>query len=75
MDGAYQLETLTINDFKRCHKLIQQYKALDLGLADTSVMSIAERLNIYRILTVDERDFRAIKPKTKPFTLLPADGF
>ncbi len=75
MDGAYQLETLTINDFKRCHKLIQQYKALDLGLADTSVMSVAERLNIYRILTVDERDFRAIKPKNKPFTLLPADGF
>ncbi len=63
--GAYTLESLTMNDFLRCRELIAQYRNLDLGLADTSVMAIAEKLNIYRILTVDERDFRAVRPKKK----------
>lgn len=73
--GAYTLESLTMNDFLRCRELIAQYRNLDLGLADTSVMAIAERLNIYRILTVDERDFRAVRPKKrKSFIVLPADA-
>jgi len=53
--------------------LIEQYRDLKLGLADTAVMSLAEELNIYRILTIDERDFRAVKLK-KPLVLLPADS-
>jgi len=73
MDGSYQLEPLLADDFRRCYDLINQYQGLDLGLADTAVMVIAERLDIYRVLTVDERDFRAVKPKKKPFVLLPAD--
>jgi len=63
--GAYTLESLTMNDFLRCRELTAQYRNPDLGLADTSVMAIAERLNIYRILTVDERDFRAVRPKKR----------
>lgn len=33
----------------------------------------AERLDIDTLLTLDERDFRAVKPRTGPFRLLPAD--
>lgn len=72
--GAYTLENPTIEDLKRCQELISQYRGLDLGLADTAVMALAERLKHYRILTVDERDFRAVKPKQqKAFIILPAD--
>ncbi len=74
LNAAYSLEPLSTNDFLRCRELISQYRNLDLGLADTSVMAVAEQLNIYRILTVDERDFRVVKPKKKKhFIILPAD--
>lgn len=72
--GAYTLEHLTSADMKRCRELIAGYRDLDLGLADAAVIATAERLGIRRILTVDERDFRAVKPAGGNLVLLPADG-
>jgi predicted nucleic acid-binding protein len=71
--GAFSLEALTARDVDRCRELIAGYRDLDLGLADAAVIATAERLGIKRILTVDERDFRAVRPRKGPFTLLPAD--
>ena len=74
-EGAYSLEPFLEEDLKRCRELIAKYRNLDLGLADASVMATAERLEVYRILTVDERDFRAVRSKSgQPFLLLPADA-
>jgi predicted nucleic acid-binding protein len=50
-----------------------QYKDLKFGLAAAAVMATAEELKIYQILTVDERDFRAVRLQA-PLTLLPADA-
>jgi len=72
IEGTYTLYRLDNQDFTRCQELLLQYQALDLGLADTSVMATAERLNIYNILTIDERDFRAVRLR-KPLVLLPTD--
>lgn len=74
ISGSFNLETLTANDLDRCRELIATYRDLDLGLADAAVIATAERLGINRILTVDERDFRAVRPKKGSFTLLPADA-
>ena len=75
LSGAFTLETLTSEDLLRIHGLIEQYRDLDLGLADASVIATAERLGVQRILTVDERDFRVVRPSSgQPFTLLPADA-
>lgn len=75
MSGSFTLENLIPEDVVRCHELITTYEDLDLGLADAVVIATAERLNIERILTVDERDFRAVRPKRgRPFLLLPANG-
>ncbi len=71
--GAYILEASTPEDLARARELIATYRALDIGLVDAAVVATAERLNIYRILTMDERDFRAIRPRRGSFTLLPAD--
>lgn len=72
--GAYTLEPFTPEDLARCRELIAQYHDLDLGLADAAVMATAERLGNLRIFTVDERNFRAVRPKRgKHFVLLPAD--
>ena len=75
MDGAYVLIHPTTDDLIRCRELIAQYRDLSLGLADASVVATAERLGIPRLLTVDERHFRAVQPRDlSHFILLPADS-
>ena len=71
--GAYTLEPFTATDLNRCRELIAAYRDSGLGLADTAVIATAERLGISTILTVDERHFRAVRPSSGPFILLPAD--
>lgn len=74
ISGAFRLETPTAGDIVRVRELVAKYRDLDLGLADASVVATAERLGERRILTVDERDFRAVVPRGgQTFTLLPAD--
>lgn len=71
--GALTLEPFTPSDVTRCRELIATYRDLDLGLVDSAVIATAERLEVRRVLTVDERDFRAVRPKGGPLTLLPSD--
>ena len=53
----------------------RQYEDLDLGLADISVIIVARKIDTRRILTFDERHFRAVAPlQGGLFTLLPADA-
>ena len=74
-NGAFLLEPFTSSDLERCRELLAKYRDLDLGLADTAVVATAERLETERILTVDERHFRAIvSKKGRPFSLYPADA-
>ncbi len=73
--GAFTLEPLTAADLARSRDLLEQFRSLDLGLADASVIATADRLRVRRILTVDERDFRAVcSADGTPFVLLPADS-
>ena len=73
--GSFILEPFLAGDLKRVIEILTQYKSLKLGLADASVMAIAERVNAESILTLDQRDFRAVTSKKgKPFKLLPFDG-
>ena len=75
LQGCYLLAPLLEPDLIRCRDLIAQYRDLNLGLADASVVAAAERFGIHRILTLDERDFRAVRPRAGgAFTLLPADA-
>ena len=72
--GAFMVEPVSLADLRRCAALIGKYDKVDLGLADASVVAVAERLKTDRILTVDQRDFRMIRSvRDKPFRLLPAD--
>jgi predicted nucleic acid-binding protein len=73
--GAFTLEALSPGDLTRCASLIETYRDLDLGLADACVIACAERLDSLRILTVDERHFRAVRTaRGKPLVLLPVDA-
>jgi uncharacterized protein len=71
-EGAFVVEPVTLADLRRCASLIAKYQNLDLGLADATVVAVAERIGTDRILTVDMRDFRVIRSsRGKLFRLLP----
>ena len=72
--GAFRIEAVTVEDLRRCYWLLDKYSELDLGLCDACVIAVAERAGTHRILTVDERDFRAIRSiHGRSFRSLPAD--
>lgn len=72
--GAYRLEDFTPEDIREAGEIMKKYLALDLGLADASLIVLAKRHDTLDILTLDERHFRAVpRPDGKPFRLLPAD--
>ena len=71
-DGSYELATLTVVDVQRALDLTEQYRDLDLGVVDASVVALAERLQITNILTLDRRDFSVVRPRhCAALTLLP----
>ena len=72
--GAYRLEPMAADDIARASEIVLQYRDLQLGLADASLVVLAERHGTLDILTLDERHFRAITgPGGRPFRILPAD--
>lgn len=72
--GAFLLEPVAPGDLERCREVLARYRDLDLGLADAMVMVTADRLGAEGLLTVDERDFRAVvSAGGRPYRLLPAD--
>ena len=57
-------------------KAAERYVDTGLGLADASLVVLAERLETIEIATLDERHFRVVRPLAggKAFRLLPADA-
>ncbi len=71
----YESPGLDARDYEAALELDRRYADLDLGLADLSVAIVAQRLGTRRVLTFDERHFRAVRPlQGGTFTLLPADA-
>lgn len=72
--GAYQLEPFGPADVAAARKVLEKYASLRIGLADASIVVLAERHGARDVLTLDERHFRALRTKTrKGFRLLPLD--
>jgi predicted nucleic acid-binding protein len=73
--GAYRLEPLSVDDVGAATDVVERYGQLNVGLADASLVVIAAREGTTRLLTFDERHFRAIRPlRGRSFKLLPADA-
>jgi predicted nucleic acid-binding protein len=72
VSGEMDVEDLTIPDLRRTLELMRRYEDSRIGFVDATVVAIAERLKIPRILTTDRRDFSLIRPRhCKEFELLP----
>jgi predicted nucleic acid-binding protein len=57
----YEYEFPLPTDIVRALELDARFKDLALGLVDGTVAAVAERREVYRILTTDRRDFGAIR--------------
>lgn len=69
----YRLVALEPEDILRTANLLQQYADTRVDFVDASVVAVAERLRITRILTLDRRDFDIIRPKhSEHFEILPS---
>lgn len=70
--SKYRVIALEQADIQRTTKLLRQYADARIDFVDVTVAVIAERLRIQRILTLDQRDFRLLRPQTwGSFELLP----
>jgi predicted nucleic acid-binding protein len=73
-DGAFSVEALTREEYRKVLELSERYADLKPGLADLSVVVLAARLGTLKIITFDRHHFRTMRPlQGGTFTLLPWD--
>ena len=66
------LESITTTDLQRVTEILDKYADSQLDFVDATLIVIAERRNITRILTLDRRDFTIVRPKhCSHFEILP----
>ena len=68
----YEVTALEPEDILRTAELLETYADTRVDFVDASIVAVAERLNITRVLTLDLRDFQIIRPRhAGSLTLLP----
>ena len=68
----FEYYELDLPDLQRSNEIMNQHADANVGLVDAAVVAVAERLNINRILTIDQRHFSMFRPKNLGFLeLLP----
>jgi hypothetical protein len=73
-DGAYELAEFGREDIEAAAVVMKRYADLRVGLADASIVVLAEKHGIVDVLTFDQRHFRTMRgPSGRPFRLLPDD--
>lgn len=74
-NGAYLAAEIGKDDVAASRAVIERFNDLGIGLTDASIVVLAARYGTNRVLTLDERHFRALRTLDgQPFTLLPADA-
>lgn len=72
--GRFEIPCLEPEDFRVIASLNERYRDLSPGLADLSIVALAARYGTTRVLTLDQRHFRAMRPlQGGVFTVLPFD--
>lgn len=61
--GELKVENVIVSDLGRSAELLEKYADSQIDFVDCAITAMAERFNIERILTVDQRHFRLLRPK------------
>jgi uncharacterized protein len=73
--GVYRLENFLAEDVARAAEVMHRYSDLQIGLADASIVVLAERHGTAEVLTLDMRHFQALRiGGRKRFRILPDDA-
>ena len=71
--GAYRLEPFSAEDVASAAWILKRHRDLEIGLADASIVVLAERHGVLDVLTLDHRHFHALRgPGGRRFRLHPA---
>ena len=71
--GAYEIATVSAADVIACRAIIAQYADLGVGIADASLVVLAERHVGHRICTLDRRHFDVLRQfDGEPLMITPA---
>jgi len=70
--GAYRVEDLRLEDYRRVREICDQYADADVGFVDAAVLAIIERLGEPKLATLDRRRFGLLRPRhVRALQLLP----
>ncbi len=71
--GTFQVDCLSRAEIAQARSVVERYRDLRIGLADASLVVLADRYRTNRILSFDERAFRAVAPLAGgAFSIFPA---
>jgi hypothetical protein len=62
-DAHFNYLTVELDDIRNALDVMTRYKGVPLGLVDASLVALAERYRVQKILTLDRRHFSLIKPR------------
>lgn len=72
LTGTMRIESLDRTDLIRAAEILDQYADARVDFVDATIVALAERLNITRILTIDQTHFRIFRPRhCSAFEILP----
>lgn len=63
IEGAYVVEDLTPEDYRRVRELCDRYADSDIGFVDAAVLAVVERMNETKRATLDRRHFGLLRPR------------
>lgn len=70
--GAYELPALTAADIAACAQIMQKYRDQQIGVADASLVVLADRFNTRSVLTLDHRHFDVLRTlRGERFVVVP----
>jgi hypothetical protein len=61
--GAYLVEDLVADDYRRVRELCDTYADADIGFVDAAVLSVVERYRESKLATLDRRHFGILRPR------------
>lgn len=72
--GAYLVEELQPQDYRRIRELCDRYGDGGVGFVDASVLAVVERFNEPKLATLDPHHFRILQPRhVDSLKLLPEE--